>query len=108
MFGIVETGVAFTQELTDQVVMETEPATFLCKLPKPQQVLWYVDGKPVKEEDENYLIESINDIHSLTVPCATVSNSGKYTVKVGDIESSAKLTVKGNVHLYLYVLSKLF
>ncbi len=96
LFGIVESGVTFTQELAEQVVIENEPATFFCKLSKPQQVLWYVEGKPIKEEDENYLIESINDIHSLTIPCTKVSDSGIYTVKVGDVQSAANLIVNGN------------
>ena len=55
---------------------------------------WYKDGEAVGES-EKYDIETESDNFTLTIPKSTVEDSGEFTIRIGDAESSANLTVNG-------------
>ena len=55
---------------------------------------WYKDGEEVGES-EKYDIETESDNFTLTIPKCTVEDSGEFTIRIGDAESSANLTVNG-------------
>ncbi len=68
---------------------------FECELSKPvKKVSWLRNGKAVTP-DSRVKVTSDGTKHSLTFTQAKVEDSAKYSVKVGDLESTAKLSVEG-------------
>ncbi len=93
----VETPVQITKDLNKQVVSEGQPAKISCKLSKPGQVVtWYKNGNKLSEKD--YHQTSDGPEYVLSIAECKLDDSAKYTVKVGDKESSAQLTVNGEDH----------
>ena len=90
----VETPVKITKKLTKQVVAEGQPAKLSCKLSKPGQVVtWYKNG--TKLSAKNYYQTSDGTEYVLSIPECKLDDSAEYTIKAGDIESSAQLIVNG-------------
>ena len=81
--------------IEQQETYENEKVTFLCKLSKPNLVTWYKDDQEIKPGDENFIMGSDGIDYTLTVPSPKLSDAAEYTVKCGDMESSAKLIVCG-------------
>ena len=85
----------FTMPLKDTQVEESEDATFNCTLNKPDQTAaWSKDGQEVTA-DSHFVINSEDCSHMLTVKASSKDDEAEYTVKCGDVTSSAKLTVEG-------------
>lgn len=90
-----EIPVTITVPLRDTVSMVAEEATLSCELSKPnQKVQWLKDGKPIKP-DKKTKIEVDGKVHKLTIPKSEVGDAADYTLKVGDDETSGKLSVSG-------------
>ena len=92
---ILESGVTFVMPIEQQETYEHEQVTFLCKLSKPNPVTWYKDDQEVKSGDEAFIMASDGDKYTLTIPSPTLGDAAEYTVKCGDMESSARLIVYG-------------
>ena len=89
----------FSSLLENKEVMVDETVTFACQMTKPEvNVTWLRDGKPLSLTGERY--EKINQdcYFQLVIPKVTVNDSAEYTVKVGELQSTAVLIVNG---LYL-------
>ena len=90
-----EQPIEFITKLKSQEVAEDESVTFKCELSKPAKtVTWLKNGKIV-ESNEDHDITNVDTQCTLTISKAQVDDSGEYSVKVGDKESTAKLVVKG-------------
>ena len=85
--------------IEQQEIYEHEPATFLCKLSKPHPVTWYRDDTEIKPGDDAFIMGSDGDTYTLTIPSPSLTDAAEYTVKCGDMESSAKLIVYGKTLL---------
>ncbi|GFS00818.1 titin [Elysia marginata] len=88
----------FLVPLKDQTAKENSTVEFECTLSipaKPEKVRWVIDGKEVDTSDRSRY-ETVVDKEKLKLIIHTVSmeDAGEVTVKVGDKDSSAKLTVE--------------
>ena len=92
---ILESGVTFVMPIEQQETYQHEQVTFLCKLSKPNPVTWYKDDQEIKPGDDAFIMASDGDKYTLTIPSPTLGDAAEYTVKCGDMESSAKLIVYG-------------
>ena len=91
----------FTVPLKDTESQVDDEVTLTCETSKPnQKVTWYKNGKPIKP-DKKTKITSEGMVQSLTLPKSTKDDTAEYTVKLGDIETKGKLTVKGVFQLLL-------
>ncbi len=76
-------------------VSDDETAVLSCKLTRPDQLVkWYKDGKVLKGGME-YQITQDSCEYSLKIPKGKPSDAGVYTMKCGQIETSAKVMIKG-------------
>jgi obscurin-RhoGEF protein len=81
--------------LTNEEVTETEDATFVCQLSKPnQEVTWNLKGKPIKPSDK-YIIEVDGDVYKLTIKNCTLEDAAEVTLTNKDCKSNAQLLVTG-------------
>ena len=81
--------------IEQQQTYENETVTFLCKLSKPSLVTWYKDDQEIKPGDEGFIMTCDGVDYTLTIPSPKLSDAAEYTIKCGDMESSAKLIVYG-------------
>jgi len=88
--------------LTDQTVNEEETATFTCTLSQPgQKVEWFFGEATIKASDSHYKISSKDKTYTLQVNKSVVKDIGDYTLKCGDVSTTAKLDVIGKMGEYL-------
>ncbi len=85
----------FTLPIEQQDTQEGAPVSFLCKLSKPSLVTWYKDDHEIRPGDAGFVMTSQGDECKLTLTSPTLADAGQYTVKCGEMESSAKLVVHG-------------
>ena len=65
---------------------------------KPEKVHWFIDGKEVDTSDQSrFEAVADNDKLRLVIHTVTMEDAGEVTVKVGDKDSTAKLTVEGGM-----------
>ena len=82
--------------------METKEATvdetveFTCEMTQPGiEVVWLKNHQPLSLTEGRYQIVNQDCSYQLIIPNVTVDDSGDYTVKVGELQSTAGLTVFG-------------
>ena len=81
--------------MKDKKVKEEETVTFECELSKPaEEVTWLRNGEPLTPDDR-VKVTSDGKKHTLTIDKAIMDDATKYTIQIGDVESSAKLKVAG-------------
>jgi hypothetical protein len=86
--------VTLTTPLSDQKVNEDETATFSCTLSQPgQKVEWFFGEETIKPSDNRYKISSKDKTYTLTINKSVVKDVGSYTLKCGDISTTANLEV---------------
>ena len=91
----IEASAEFTLHLEDEEVEENESATFTCQLSKPNgKVSWMKNGEDLKENEECHITSEGNE-HSMTISKVKLEDAAEYTVRCGDVESKARLSVKG-------------
>lgn len=99
----IESALEIIEHLKDVEIWEEESMKFTCKVSKPNvKARWLRDGKAVTKED-GLVIDSKDGVHTLSVENAMVEDGGKYTIKVEDKESEARLTVKGVHHNFFSI-----
>ena len=86
----------FTALLENQEAAADESVTFSCQLTKPgEQVTWFKDNEPLLLTEERYQMVNMDCSYQLVIPKVTVEDCGEYMIKVGDLQSTAVLTVNG-------------
>lgn len=100
----------FTVPLSDATVQEGKEFSFQCHLsgqPMPE-IVWYKDGISILNNPD-YLTTYVNGVCTLKIEETFVEDSAKYTCRafniLGSVETSAILTVKGNL-IYTRILLK--
>ncbi len=95
MVTFSEIPVSFTVPLQDKECFVEEEVTLTCEMNKPdQKVQWLKNGKVIKA-DKRTKITVKGTVHTLTYPKSALDDTAEYTVKLGDLTTSGKLTVKG-------------
>lgn len=93
--AILDKPVTLITPLKNEQVVEDNSVSFTCQLSKPDQpVQWLKNGSPIKQSTK-YKISSDGSKYTLTLQKATIPDAGEYKIKLGNLESSAKLTVSG-------------
>lgn len=95
----------FTSDLKNQEAIEGDKATLSCETSTPDaHVTWKKDRKVLSEGDK-YSIQKSGTIQTLVIYKLTVADAGEYVCEVGDKQSKATLSVKGD---QFYFVSALF
>ncbi len=83
--------------LEDITCMEEESITFTCELSKPvTKVEWVKDGKLLKPDQKRNIIPKHDGAKcSLTIPKTLGDDTAEYTCRIGDVQTTGKLTVQG-------------
>ena len=86
--------------IRDVFVDESKPLEIVCHFvasPKPI-ITWFKDSKPISEEDNQFKITRAQKTAMLKIESAQLTHTGPYMVKisnkVGDVQSSFKVSVK--------------
>lgn len=89
--------VQFTNHLKNREAVEGDKATLSCETSTPDaQVTWKKDRKVISEGDK-YTIEKNGTIQTLVIYKLTMDDAGEYVCEVGDKQSKATLSVKGDL-----------
>ena len=87
---------SFVLPLLNQSAVEEDSVTLACRLSKPnQKVTWFKDDLELSQTDARYEVERSACNYTLTLPQASIDDTGMYKVKVGELESSATVIVYG-------------
>jgi hypothetical protein len=100
--NVNEMPVSIVRGLSNVKCMEKEEAKFSCKLNKevkPEDVKWFKDDVELTDDMDGITFESDGVKQNLIIDKAKLDDSGTFTIKVKDANSSAKLKVKGNLLL---------
>ena len=62
------------------------------------QVTWYKAGKQISPSDKHYKISDEDCTYKLVILDCTQDDQCQYTMKCGDLSTTAKLTVEGKLH----------
>ncbi|GAB1597549.1 hypothetical protein Ahia01_000031400, partial [Argonauta hians] len=84
----------FTKGLKENQVNEFEDTEFSCEVSKENiQVIWYKDGKQIQTDKR---IQTITEskTHKLVIRDVKVEDQGEYKCMIGEISTSAHLSVK--------------
>ena len=93
--NVAEIPVAINVPLKNVSASEDDSIVLSCKLTKPgKPVKWYKDGKILKDGID-CKISSDGCEYTLKLPKAKSSDAGTYTMKCDKIDTSAKVTIKG-------------
>ena len=91
-----EAPVSFILPLLNQSAVEEDPVTLACRLSKPnQKVIWFKDEVEISETDDKYQIQTSACNYTLTLPQASIDDTGMYKIRVDELESSATIIVYG-------------
>ena len=87
----------FTVTLDDSIVLENTEATFTCTTNDDEaDVVWMIDNKPLPDSDK-YRQHDEGGTHTLTIFDVTSEDNCEVTANFGDVSTSAKLVVEGNI-----------
>ncbi len=98
--------VSLLMPLKDQTVNESESMTLTCKLStSTREVKWYRKDKVIALKSGNkYQMMEDGSTYSLTIPSAVKADTCEYMVKCGNLESAAKVIVKGEHVFAIFAL----
>ena len=98
----IETKPTLSLTLKDvKIEEESNQAVFECETDKEtQDVVWLRNGKELEEDDSKFLVKSTGRHHSLTVKDIALEDTGKFSCKIGEIETVAELFVEGITRLW--------
>ena len=99
---LLETKPSFTIPLKDITVPDEQSVTLECELSKPdQKVKWLKDGKEIKPDKKRGILSKTDGRrHSLIIPKTETDDTAQYSVKCGEEETKAKLTVEGRMAMF--------
>ena len=96
LMWFTEAPVSFVLPLLNQSAVEEDPVTLACRLSKPnQKVIWFKDEVQISETDDKYQMGTSACNYTLTLPQASIDDTGMYKIKVEELESSATVIVYG-------------
>ncbi len=91
-----EEAVCFTRLLKNKDAFVGETVDFQCEMTQTGlEVTWLKNSEPLSIADSRYQIINRDTTYQLVIPSVTADDSGQYTVKVGDLQSTGILTVYG-------------
>ncbi len=94
-----EEPLSFARELENQEALVSDSVEFSCELSRAGlEVIWLKDNQPLSMAEGRFQMINQDNVYQMGIPSVTPDDTGEYTVKVGDLQSTAVLTVNG---LYL-------
>ncbi len=106
---LAEVKVYFTVPLAQQLVLEQQPVTFMCKTSKPNvDVLWFKEDTIIDAGHERYVLESHGDTHTLSIPEAHLVDRGDFIATVGEEVTTAELVVNGEGDVWVEMVHDAF
>ena len=102
-FNSPELPIEVLTPLSDQTIVEHHVATFQCELNRPNvaDVCWTKNGNTIPKEDAHYKITSEDLNYTLIILDCTLEDGAEYSITIGDVCSSASLTVEGQ-EIYIF------
>lgn len=101
--NFIEPPLKITKPLQKKEIPEKEPLTLTCEVSKPGVMgKWFKDNKEVMPSEHVKVIDDEN-VHKLEILDATLADSGTYKCKLEDKETTCKVIVKGQGHIFLFV-----
>ena len=91
--------VTFKQELEDLEVKEGDSGVFCCEISKPGAPVDWRKGRIILKPGYKYEMKQQGRLSKLIINNMEESDAGKYTCKTQDSQSTAELTVKGEVEI---------
>lgn len=89
-------------------VLEGDKAEFVCSVSKEAITVQWLRGDTVLEPGDKYDIISDGKKRTLVVKDSILGDAGKYTVMVGEVKATARLTVIGKLYFVYVQLHILF
>lgn len=89
--------VTFKQEVENLVVKEGDSGEFCCELSKPGAPVDWRKGRVVLKPGYKYEMKLEGRLSKLIINNIEESDAGKYTCKTSDSQSTAELTVRGQI-----------
>lgn len=86
----------FTSELKNQEAVEGDKATLSCETSTPDAHVTWKKGRIVLSEGDKYSIQKNGTIQTLVIHKLTVMDAGEYVCEIGDKQSKATLSIKGD------------
>ncbi len=91
---------SFISPLENREAAVEETVEFLCEMTHPGlHPTWLKDNQPLSLADSRYQIVNRDSTYQLIIPSVVESDRGEYTVQFGDLQSTAVLSVQGQLHL---------
>ena len=82
-----EAPLSFVLPLLNQSAVEEDPVTLACRLSKPnQKVIWFKDDVEISETEDKYQIQTSACNYTLTLPQASIDDTGMYKISVDELE----------------------
>lgn len=81
------------------VVKEGESGVFCCELSKPEAPVDWRKGRVILKSGQKYEMKQEGRLTKLIINSVEESDAGKYTCKTDDSQSTAELTVKGEIEI---------
>ena len=86
----------FTKMLQNKEATVNETVEFSCEITQSgTDVVWLRNGQPLSLTEGRYEMVNQDCSYHLIIPNVTRDDIGEYTIKAGEIQSSAVLTVNG-------------
>ena len=82
--------------LENREATTNQTVEFSCQMTQSgTDVVWLRNGQPLSLTEDRYQIRSQDCSYNLVIPNVTTDDAGEYTIKTGEIQSTAVLTVNG-------------
>ena len=82
--------------LENREATTNQTVEFSCQMTQSgTDVVWLRNGQPLSLTEGRYQIRSQDCSYNLVIPNVTTDDVGEYTIKTGEIQSTAVLTVNG-------------
>ena len=86
----------FTSQLHNTDAIAGETVTLSAEMSKPgMEVTWLKNSMPLSLVDDTYHVVNEDNTYQLIIPNVEMNDGGEYTVKVGELQSTAQLTIFG-------------
>ena len=86
----------FTKIPENREAIVNETVEFSCEMTQSGvDVIWLRNGQPLSPTEGRYKIINQDCSYHLIIPNVTTDDIGEYTIKAGEIQSTAVLTVNG-------------
>ena len=94
--GKKDLSLSFTTLLENKEAIIDETVEFRCEMTQPgMEVVWLKNHQPLSVTDGRYEIINQECSYQLIIPNVTTEDNGEYTIKAGELQSTAVLAVNG-------------